>query len=156
MFGSWSRVYSSHIPSLVELGGLGGLPQLLKCILSVFGWRQPYVGLWILGPGSLESPYLGLGAIFFQSRKSSWCSEYGSNLEELFGYLAANFGVLLLVTVEAISETWIYAMKSGGSEAKKAKGAPTTSRYRRKLKLGESTHWAKSLGKTVRRRSPTN
>ena len=124
--------------------------------LVSFWLTAAYADVWILGPRSLKWPYLGLGAIFFQSRKSSWCSEYGSNLEELFGYLAANFGVLLLVTVEAISETWIYAMKSGGSEAKKARVAPTTSRYRRKLKLGESTHWAKSLGKTVRRRSPTN
>ena len=90
-----------------------------------------------------------MGAIFFQSRKSSWCSEYRSNFGELFGHLAAKLGVLLLVAVEAISESLDIGMKSGGSEAKKAKGAPTTSRYRRKLKLEISTHHAKSLGKTA-------
>jgi len=67
-FGGWSWVYSSRIPSLVELGGLGGLPQLFKCILSVLGWWQPYAALWILGPHSLKSPYLGMGAMFLVSK----------------------------------------------------------------------------------------
>ena len=80
-----------------------------------------------------------MGAIFFQSRKSSWCSEYRSNFGELFGHLAAKLGVLLLVAVEAISESLDIGVKTRGSEAQKAKGAPTTSRYRRKLKLGVKT-----------------
>ena len=97
-----------------------------------------------------------MGAIFFQSRKSSWCSEYRSNFGELFGHLAAKLGVLLLVAVEAISESLDIGMKTGGPETKFPEGAPTTSRYRRKLKLRVSIFWVKSPGKTVRYRSPTH
>ena len=72
VFGSWSCLCWSHIPSLVELGGLGGPPQPFECSLSVLGWWPPYAALWILGLLSLKSPYLGLEAIFFQSVKSCW------------------------------------------------------------------------------------
>jgi len=55
--------------------------------------------------------------------------------------------VLLLVAVEAISESLDIGMKTRGSEAKKAKGEPTTSRYCRKLKLGVKTPRRKSVEK---------
>ena len=154
MFGGWSCLYFSHIPSLVELGGMGGLPQLFKRSMSVLGCLSPYAALWIFGPLSLKLPYLGLEAIFFRSRKFCWFFEHRSNFWELFGHLAAKLGVLLVVRVEAISESLDLAVKSGGRETKKARVAPTTSQCRRKLKLGISTHHAKSPGKTVRRACP--
>ena len=127
----------------------------LTCIFSVFGWRplaQPYT---ILGPLSLKSPYLRLEAIFFRSWKFCCFFEHRRNFWELFSHLAAKLGVLLVVRVEAISESLDLAVKSGGRETKKARGAPTTSQYRRKMKLGEMKDWSKSRRKTVRYRSPT-
>ena len=70
-------------------------------------------------------------------------------------YTMYTLGVLFVVRVEAISESLDLAVKSGGRETKKARGAPTTSQYRRKIKLGEMKDWAKSRRKTVRYRSPT-
>ena len=155
MSGGWSCLYFSHIPSLVELGGMGGLPQLFKRSMSVLGCLPPYAALGILWPISLKSPYLGLEAIFFRSRKFCWFFEHRSNFWELFGHLAAKLGVLLVVRVEAISESLDIAMKSWGPETKKARVAPTTSQQGRKMKLGKMKDWAKSRGKTVRYRSPT-
>ena len=122
--------------------------------LVSFRLTAAYADLWILWPLSLKSPYLGLEAIFFRSRKFCWFFEHRSNFWELFSHLAANLGVLLVVRVEAISESLDLAVKSGGRETKKARVAPTTSQCRRKMKLGISTHLAKSLGKTALRTSP--
>ena len=123
--------------------------------LVSFRLTAAYADLWILWPLSLKSPYLGLEAIFFRSRKFCCFFEHRRNFWELFSHLAAKLGVLLGVRVEAISESLDLAVKSGGRETKKARGAPTTSQYRRKMKLGEMKDWAKSRRKTVRYRSPT-
>ena len=71
-------------------------------------------------------------------------------------YTMYTLGVLLVVRVEAISESLDLAVKSGGRETKKARVAPTTSQCRRKMKLGISTHLAKSPGKTVWHTCPKN
>ena len=49
VFGSWPCLYWHHIPSLVELGCFGGLPELFECTAPVLSWLPPLIALWILG-----------------------------------------------------------------------------------------------------------
>ena len=54
VFGSGPCLCWGHMPSLVELGCFGGLPEPFECTAPVLGWLPPLLALWILGLPALK------------------------------------------------------------------------------------------------------